>query len=242
MTTTKTLVSGDEKKASGDSPVGGATTPPPTPAPPPPSRPPTPPREKSMLGRLTMGFMALGLGVMAILDNVGTFDTDLEPYHYLALAVTILGVGLIVGAVLGRARWLILVGAILVPTLVFSPYFGYDFDSRSFDLRTSPTSFAEVEDAYSIDLGSMVIDLTDLPWDGEEIEIVAHADAGSLEIWVPDGVGIIGSARVDVGQVSEPGRSSGGLGDPNLTWDDPGPLGTIILDAQVNLGNIEIRR
>jgi hypothetical protein len=32
------------------------------------------------------------------------------------------------------------------------------------------------------------------------------------------------------------------VGDPELAWDDPGPLGTVFLHAEVNLGNIEIHR
>jgi hypothetical protein len=31
------------------------------------------------------------------------------------------------------------------------------------------------------------------------------------------------------------------LGEPSLTFEDPGELGTVILDAHVDLGNIEIR-
>jgi hypothetical protein len=187
--------------------------------------------------------MVIGLGVLAILDNLQVLAIDPEPYHYLALAVTILGLGLMVGAFAGRARWLILVGAIMLPTLVFSPFMGYDFDSRTFDIHAEPTSFAGLETEYHVNLGNMVIDLTELPWDGREISLEASVDAGNLEIRVPDEVGIVGEASVNVGRVSEPGRSSGGVGDPLLEWDEKdAPLGTIRLDAHVNLGNIDIRR
>lgn len=241
MTSTDTITKETDLNLSGDSPAGG-DTPPPIPAAPPPARPPAPPRERSILGRLTIGAMAIGLGILALLDNVGALSANIEPYHYLALAVTILGAGLVVGAFLGRARWLILVGVFMVPTLIFSPYFGYDFDSRTFDLETQPTAFVELENEYHVNLGNLEIDLTDLPWSGEEVQVDASVDMGNLEITIPDGVGIIGSAGVNVGRVSEPGRSTGGLGDPNLDWDQPGRRGTVILDAHVNVGNIEIRR
>ena len=49
--------------------------------------------------------------------------------------VTIIGVGLIVGAFAGRARWLILVAVVLIPTLLFSPVFEWlDKQDRSPDL------------------------------------------------------------------------------------------------------------
>jgi hypothetical protein len=189
-----------------------------------------------------MGVMLLGLGVLAILDNVGVFAVEIEPRHYLALAVTIVGVGLLVGSIAGRARWLILLGAIMIPTLMFSPVFEYDWDETTFDSTETPLTFEEVESSYHVDLGELVIDLRQLPWQGEEIEISATVDAGNLVIYLPDGVGIVGAARVDAGRVSGLGRSTGGVGDPELAWDDPGPLGTVFLHAEVNLGNIEIHR
>jgi phage shock protein PspC (stress-responsive transcriptional regulator) len=239
MTTTETRVL--EVEPDGDSPAGGAT-PPPTPGPTPPERPPAKPREPSILGRLTMGVMLLGLGILAILDNFDVFAVEIEPRHYLALAVTIVGVGLLVGSIAGRARWLILLGAIMIPTLMFSPVFEYDWNETTFDATETPLTFEEVEPNYHVDLGELAIDLRQLPWQGEEIEISATVDAGNLVIYLPDGVGIVGGARVDAGRVSGLGRSTGGLGEPTLEWNDPGPLGTVFLHAEVNLGNIEIHR
>jgi hypothetical protein len=186
--------------------------------------------------------MLLGMGVLAILDNVEAVAIDAHPRHYLALVVTILGVGLLVGSIVGRARWLILVGAILIPTLMFSPVFEYRGDFREFDFHSRPTTFAGLASTYETEVGALVIDLTGLPWNGEEIEIDATIDAGNLEIYLPDDVGIIGSASVDVGRVSEPGRTSAGLGDPHLDWEERGDAGTVLLDAHVSLGNIDIRR
>ncbi len=242
MTTTDTTTRNMVEGPSGDSPAGGSTTPPAVPTPTPPDLPPAKPKEHSILGRLTLGVMAIGLGVLALLDNIQGVPIDPEPYHYLALAVTILGAGLLVGSILGRARWLILVGLILVPTLMFSSIWEWNLDSRDFDLRTTPLTFAEVGGDYGIDVGNLQIDLTELPWDGEEISIDAGVDAGNMVIVLPDGVGIVGTATVDIGRVSEAGRSSSGLGDPHLDWDEPGEDGTVFLDAHVDMGNIEIQR
>lgn len=228
--------------SAGDSPAGGHAPPPPAPPLTPPIRPPAKRREPSLLGRLTIGVMLLALGLLAVLDNVRSLPINAEPRHYMALAVTVLGVGLLVGSIAGRARWLILLALVMVPTLMFTPVFEQDWRAANFDRTVIPDSFDALQLNYAVDLGNLVIDLRELPWDGEEIDLVASVDAGNLEIILPPDVGIIGSAEVDVGQVSEPGRTSSGLGAPSLDWNSPGAAGTVILDAEVNLGNIEIRR
>jgi phage shock protein PspC (stress-responsive transcriptional regulator) len=241
-TTTEQTSETQTDSVSGDSPAGGGTPPTPTPTPPilPPSA--SKPKERSLLGRLTAGAMLIGMGVLALFDNIDSLPIAAEPRHYLALAVVILGAGLIVGGFAGRARWLIIIGAILVPTLMFSPVFEYDWNSDTFDEFVSPTTFEQVQTTYNHDVGNLVIDLTDLPWDGQTIDLTANVDAGNLEIRLPADVGIVGDASVDVGRVGAPGRETAGLGDPTLEFNEPGDLGTVNLDANVDVGNIDIRR
>lgn len=243
VTTSSTLVPTTETETpSGGAPVGGGV--PPTPTPTPPILPPAAakPREHSYLGRLTVGLILVSIGVLAILDNIPGIPIEPEPRHYMALAVTVLGVGLMVGGFIGRARWLILVAVIMVPTMLFSPAFEYDWNSENFDLIESPDTFEELEEIYSIEVGNLEIDLTDLPWDGEVIDLETTVDAGNIQIWIPEGVGIVGEASADVGRVAAPGRESAGIGQPELQFNDPGPLGTLNLDASVDLGNIDIFR
>jgi hypothetical protein len=158
----------------------------------------------------------------------------------MALAVTILGIGLLVGAFIGRARWLILLGVIMVPTLLFSPALEYRWNSDDFERSVQPTSFAELDESYSLDVGNLLIDLRQLPWDGREIDLTVSVDAGNVEIRLPDDVGLTGQAEVEVGRVAGPNMEASGLGNPALTFNDSGPDGTVNLDASVDIGNIEI--
>lgn len=225
-----------------DSPVDGIVPPPPLPTPTPtaPPGPPAPPRERSILGRLTVGLMLLGMGLLAILDQIDSIPIDADPRHYLALSITILGVGLIVGAIVGRARWLIVVGVILVPMLLFSPVFEYDWTGDTFDVEVRPTEFSELEHSYSQDVGNLFIDLTELDWNGETVILAAKLDLGHLELRVPDNISISGEASVDIGRVAGPNSESFGFGDPRIEFDRTGADGHLELDLSVDIGNVEI--
>jgi phage shock protein PspC (stress-responsive transcriptional regulator) len=226
---------------SGPGDTGGALPPTPTPTPPVAPPPPPKPKETSYLGRITIGVVLVSLGILAILDNIPGLLIEPQPRHYMALATVIVGLGLMVGGFVGRARWLILVGALMVPTLLFTPVFEYNWNSDDFDRTVSPDTFAELEDSYALDVGNLVIDLTDLPWDGETVDLEARVDAGNIEIWLPLGVGLEGEAMVDIGRVGAFGRETSGLGNPTLHFDRPGPEGTVVLDASVDVGNIDIQ-
>lgn len=195
-----------------------------------------------MLGRLTLGAALVAAGILAVLDNIATLPIDAGPRHYLALIVAVLGLGLILGAFIGRARWLILLGVLLIPTLLASPAFEYDWRSDEFDVRILPLDFDQLNETYAIEVGSLTIDLSQLPWNGETIRLNARADAGDIDIFVPEGVGIRGQATADAGRVASEGRIAAGIGRPTLDFFEDGDLGSVLLDVSVDVGNIDIHR
>lgn len=225
-----------------DGGAGSATPPPqsPTPTPTPPILPPpAAPRPKSILGRVTFGVMAIALGVLAMLDNTTTL-IDPSPRHYIGLAITVLGLGLIVGAFAGRARWLILVGVLGLPFLFGSPALEYDFqDWDSATVQQTPTSFDELQGRYEHSFGELVIDLRTLPWDGEAVDLDIDMSIGEMRILVPEEVAVTGIAEVGIGHVEFNRQQSSGL-SPELTLNSPGANGSINLDASMAIGEIDI--
>lgn len=225
--------------------VGGGdnttTPPPPPPTPTPPILPPSirEPRPPSILGRLTFGVMLLALGVLAVLDNA----TDLvspEPRHYVALAMTVLGVGLLVGAFVGRARWLILVGVIALPVLWSSPALEYNFaDWDSGTVFVAPSSFEDIDGTVTQGVGELVIDLTQLDWNGQEVTLDASLQVGELIILVPNDITVFGELTGSIGEVEFEHQTSSGF-SPDIQLGYDGPNGLLNLHASVGIGRVVV--
>lgn len=212
------------------------------PPPPPPrqQRPPRPPRERSMLGRLTIAIGLIVVASMALVE-VSDLAVDIEPYHYLAAIIAVLGTGLLIGAWTGRARWLIIIGVIVTPMLWISMVLPTSWDFSIGEFRHTPTTIQDVAVLYEQGIGKMTIDLTALsPAELAEIETVeASLGLGEMVVRLPADVGVALSAEVAVGEVSGPFRTVDGVGVDVATEFGGAPT-VLVLDLEVGLGAIHI--
>ena len=199
-------------------------------------KPRTPP---SPLGRITIGATVIALGLLAVLDRISP-AIDADPRHYLALAVTTLGLGVLVGTVYGRARWIIPIGLLLIPPLVAASAVEAGAGTWRVAQLVRPTQFAQVVPLYERAVGEMVIDLTELPWNGESIEIAAEVGVGKLEVILPDGVAIEASSEVGIGNLNGIDFNQGGLGVDEVVSFAGNGLGEVHATLEVAIGEIEI--
>lgn len=202
-------------------------------------RPPAPPRPRSILGRVTIGVALLAIGLLAVVDNV-TATLNPEPRHYLALGTLVIGLGLLVGAFAGRARWLILIGVLALPPLLASPLAEVDWSS-DLDRVIRPATAAAADGDYELAAGSYRFDLTDTEWNGETINLSVDMAAGEIVVVLPEGVGLEGSAEVNFGELDTPGDTQAGIGELRRNFDTAGDLGTVNLDLELGFGSIQVR-
>ena len=210
------------------------------PPPPPPSAPAMarqrPPR--SMLGRFTLATIFVAVGVLAILDNAGVIEP--EARHYVGTVVAVTGLGLVIGAWVGKARALIAVGIILLPVLLVASVirvpFSNDFGEKSF----TPASVAQVADEYRLGAGELRIDLSLL--EAETVSFEATVGAGQLTVIVPRDAAVSISSRVGFGEVDVIGFVKDGVGREVNTEAPAGAVNVITIDAEVGFGVIEIYR
>jgi len=221
----------------GEPPGAGGSGPAPA-APRPPS--PKQPRERSVLGRVTIAMGLIAIASMALVD-LATARITIEPVHYFAAAVAVIGVGLLVGTFVGRARWLIIVGAILVPILWLTALIpaSWNFDAGDFVYR--PVSATDVASKYEQGAGVMTIDLTRLT--REDLARVGVIEAslglGEMIVRLPDDVGVEVRARAGAGEISGPFRTVTGVG-LDVTRDLGSKPSVLFVDLRVGAGTITI--
>jgi hypothetical protein len=199
-----------------------------------------------VLTALTLSCLLIALGVLAAVDVSGAKPPN---GAYVATALTVVGLGLLVGSWFGRARGLVWVGVILsVVTLAAtaaSPWDGRNGGEEAVDVRLRPASVAELPVGGDYGVGSVVYDLRDVDFTGHSAAIKAEIGLGELVVTVPADVDVTVRAQTGVGGLTVFGRNSGGFGNDrevtDVGADGPGG-GQLDLDLSTGLGNLEVRR
>lgn len=209
-----------------------------------PTLPPEPPapeaRSRSILGQLTLAATLVALGGLALLDAAGILYPTFT--HYVAVALGVVGGGLVVGTLFGRARWLIAIGVLLVPVLfVASVIPRWDFSGEAGDVRYTVSSAAQVAPEYSLAAGTLRLDLSDFtPEPGVVTEIEVGVGAGEVRIDVPEDVGVAVDASVGIGAVDILGDQRAGIG-VDMTVAPPSGGVELVLVVEAGFGSIVVR-
>jgi phage shock protein PspC (stress-responsive transcriptional regulator) len=191
----------------------------------------------------TLALVALGLGVLGLLDAAGV---SVVSAAYPAVALAIVGAMLVLGAWVGRAGGLILLGVVSAIALaITSVAAGPVFDEGT-RLDVAPTTAAGVRDDYSVPAGSVRLDLSQVAdpeaLDGRSIDVTANA--GELRVIVPDDVTVHVDADVQVGGEADVAGSYEAGPDVHVNRTiDAGPSAPEIdLDLSLLVGSIEVRQ
>lgn len=193
-------------------------------------------RRRRILAPLVMGALLLWTGI--------AFLADVSLESGLAIALCIVGVGFVLGAFVGGTWGLIVPavaigGALIVASVADIPLSG-PIGDRSWVPRTA----SEVENRYELSIGEGTVDLTALALGaGDHLAVEASVGIGHLIIEVPDGVALDITADVAAGETVLLGYPSSGVGvSSERSFGGGSGTGSIELDLQVGLGQIEVRR
>jgi phage shock protein PspC (stress-responsive transcriptional regulator) len=215
------------------------------PAAPPPPTPPAPaePEEAGTsfpLTALALGVITLASGVMLALDLADVVDPVLRDYAVLGLVVC--GIALVASAFFGRALALIPVGAVFAVLLAAGMWAPGWWDDGIGERTYDPVSVSELRPDYELGIGDLELDLRGLDLAGTTQHVRASVGIGSVTVLLPRGVDIEARGAVDAGVVTILGQQHDGWRDDELLVreDAPGDA-KLVLDADVDLGSIEVR-
>ncbi len=206
-------------------------------------QPPAPrPHRGPLLFWFTVALLAVALGALGLYDVAYGGVADAA---YPALALTVVGLMLLVGAWFGRAGGLILLGLVasiaLLATSVAEPRF-----TGERQVAETPTKAVQVRNLYSVPAGTVLLDMSNIRdverLDGRTIQV--QANAGRLVVTLPEGVDANVNADVAVaGEAKVLGETRDGTDVSLHRTIDGGPdAPEINLNLDLVVGSIEVRQ
>jgi len=184
-----------------------------------------------------------------VLDNLGVVELTLG--RALALFVTVIGLGLLVGGWWGRAWGLIPIGLLLIPVVALASLADSEPLTGGFGERLwQPRTTAEVRPVYRLAGGELIVDLRRVPFGPGSTTVEASLAAGRLLVVVPDEVTADVRGRAGVGNLDlfETGDEDWGVQVDSSVTQPPveapkaGAAPTVRLDVHVGYGLVEVRR
>lgn len=210
---------------------------------PPPVEPPRPARRRSAVTAVTLALALIAVGVASIVALSGDL---IGPQEVAAIALGVVGVGLVVGSFVRGGRGLIAVAiplAIVTYAMSLTPVDTIDgVGERHWQAATA----AELQPQYRLSIGNANLDLRELRLaDGEQVRTEVHVGLGELIVTLPPNADVQIECDAGAGEVTCLDAVSNGVRAVERRTDlglDGEGGGTIILTAKVGTGNVQVNR
>ncbi|MPZ84772.1 MAG: PspC domain-containing protein [Actinophytocola sp.] len=201
---------------------------------------PEPRRRKSRIGLLTVGVALITVAGLSV--GVGGW---VNPQHIVGVALAIVGLGMVFGSFVRGGRGLIgLAVPLAVVGIGMTAVFPDGFRGVG-DIDVRPTAASEVQPNYERSVGSIQLDLRDLPSTGE-VDTRVHVGLGDVEVILPEDANVVLKCESDLGSVECLGREQSGADNSEVSLTDEGSDGPggldVDLKVEVGTGSVEVRR
>lgn len=194
------------------------------------------PKSKA-LTLLTVSLIAIGVAITRIYADT---NEDIEWTTYVAVALAITGVGLVIGTFWGHGGPLIFLGLVLGLVLAVGSVLP---NGRIGAQQPSPTTAAGVESSYEHGVGLLELDLTAVsdPTDLLGRTITLDNGVGQTKVIVPEGLNVTFDGELDLGEISVFGRQVHGT-DNAIRLPAPGTGPALTIEIDQKIGNVEVIR
>ncbi|MGY0503386.1 PspC domain-containing protein [Nocardia sp. FBN12] len=177
-----------------------------------PVAPPAPKRPRSRLTPVTIGLAILAAALAGAAAASGV--EWMTPARIAAFALAVIGLGLVAGAFLRRGYGLLVLAAPLAGFVALAALIGpIDFDETAIGDRVwAPTSVAELQPRYALDIGSGTLDLRGLDLtESRSVEVAVNV--GDAKVQLPEGMTV--KTTCDIGVTDSNSTCQDGLSGPN---------------------------
>jgi phage shock protein PspC (stress-responsive transcriptional regulator)/predicted membrane protein len=197
-------------------------------------------RPRSFLTPLTLSVLLIGAGVAFLLQASGAADVNLTVV--LAIGTCVVGAALVVAAFAGRAPALIAVGIVLLGATAVANTIDVPLRGGIGERVYRPQTIAEVQPHYEHGIGRLVIDLRDVPFTTEDLDVSAQLGIGQLLVRVPSSVRVEVTAHAGAGSLMLFGREHSGWPANDTKVVQGTGAGVLRLDLRVGAGQVRVQR
>lgn len=198
-------------------------------------------RPRSPLSRYTIAAMLVVVGLVAMLDSVGAITV--VPRHYPALALLVIGGGLVLGTFWGRSPLLMALGLLVTPSVLAASLVRVPLEGGAGERVYAPRAVQEIRGGYRLIAGPMQVDLTRMHWGTEPVEITASVGFGEIEVLVPQFVTVEFRGHTGAGEIKFFDEERSGIEVNLRSFSESGEGGPrLVLDAETSFGPIYVGR
>ncbi len=195
--------------------------------------------EKKKRSRWTSSFIGLALLATAITGGVAaaTGSEWLTPARIAAVGLTVVAIGLLLGAFMRKGYGLLVVTGPLLAFVVLASIVGpISFNGEYAGQQVhAPTTVAELQSSYTVQMGDLQLDLRGLDLT-EDTTIAVSVAAGNATILVPESMNIVTDCEAVAAEASC--GPSGIVQQGNSSEDSP----ILTIDGSARAGNLEVVR
>jgi phage shock protein PspC (stress-responsive transcriptional regulator) len=195
---------------------------------------------------------SIGVGVAALWFVIAGALSALGWWHSPSLWVLVSGIGIVLAALLVSTvvnrSWFLpapftLLAVVMISLCIAQPR----LDGGSGTRQVHPTTVVAAQKAQHLAAGRMELDLTAVPLGDAALAVSTEVGMGDLVVTVPSGANVELHADAGVGAIYvDGGLTASGIrvhDDRTITAIGSGTTtGTVVLDARVGMGKIEVRR
>lgn len=210
--------------------LGIVTAPPPEPAPKP---------RRSFITPIVLCILVILGGITIAAGNWLTIR------EYLAIGLGIVGVGVLISTLYGKAIGLILLGIPMTLALLLSSMLPLTSNGGYGDQTWRATNAGSIQKNYEFNAGNMLIDLSGVDFRGDDVNTRLKLGLGRAEVTVPRDVDVTVDGRTSIGELRIMGHVNNGPHVHAIRTDTgaDGPGGgTLHLRADIGFGQLVVHR